>query len=62
MLGPLSPPGVLGTPTHHGDPLPVPIQATETQGREQGEGAADQDERQDPHGQHFGEPGRKKEH
>ena len=48
-------PGALGMPTatSHAVPLPVPIQATEAQDREQGEGGEDQDEGQAPHGQHF---------
>lgn len=46
-------PGVLRTPTHHEVPLPVPVHATEAEGQEEGEGGGHQDERQDPHGQHF---------
>lgn len=50
----LGPPGVLGAPPiHRGVLLPVPIHATEAQGREQGQGDEDQDDRQDPHGQSF---------
>ena len=62
-VGSLASSGALGSALPHlGVALPVPVDSTEAQGHEQDQGADDQDERQDPHGQHFQAARRKKEH
>lgn len=62
-MGSLALSGALGSARLHlGVTLPVPVDATEAQGHEQDQGADDQGERQDPHGQHFQAARRKQEH
>lgn len=47
-------------PPRHRAPLPVPVDATVAQDREQGQGGEDQDEHQDPRGQNFQAAGKEK--